>query len=373
MTTVLLSSVSPPAELKVRLTDDVDFRSVAVAVIDVGDKSEAAEIQTRRWRSELGDEFVPIVWLLPASDARSATNGLNAGADIILSHPLDKSLLISQLKSGMRSRLAALRVLARANESRMLGEHLHRAHAEIDRERAAVRRMRLAFLQRSFPECGSARFAVCNRARGQVGGDYYDVTPLARDRVLFQIGDVVGSSAAGGLLGHFAARVASMSALRTATQSPGELLAEVNRELLRLGLDDPPTIAMAIGSLDTTSGQFAMARAGLPAPVVVSAIGQAEDWCVAGPFLGTAETDYSTRTATLRLGERLVIGTDGIKPDGDPDPVRWTRLGEIAAGLSHLTGQAYADAVANELLTEVRHQDDFTLMVVEMLRETVHS
>ena len=383
MNTILVSSLSPPPDLRGPLTDagfngldhglgsipPVDFSSIAVALVDVGDKPDSAAVQTRRWRSELGDEFVPIVWLLPASDSRLAVEGLDAGADVVLSRPLDPLLLGSQLRSGFRSRVAALRAMARANESRMLSEHLQRAHTQIDRERAAVRRIRLAFLQRSFPECGAFRFAVCHRARGQIGGDFYDMTPLSRDRVLFQVGDVVGPSAAGGLLGNFAARVASMAAMRAHTPSPGELLAEVNRELLQLGMEDPPMVAMAIGVLDANTGQLTLARAGLPSPVLIAATGEAEEWTMAGPFLGTADTSYPTRATTFRAGDKLAIGTDGIKPDGNPSPVTGARLAEIAARHRELSGQAFNDAVANDLLADVRHEDDFTLMVVEMKRE----
>ena len=85
-----------------------------------------------------------------------------------------------------------------------------------------------------------------------------------------------------------------------------------------------------------------------------------------GPFLGTADTAYQPRTGTLRPGDRLVIGTDGTRPDGmsaagSPDPLR-----DAAARHRGLAGPAFADALTRELLPALRHPDDFTLMVVEM-------
>ena len=379
MAMVLVSSVSP-ADLHGRSVmgfalhihtlgsiPPVDFSSVAVALIDVGDKpilqwSKPAGGRTRR---RVRAHRVAVAGFgFAIGSGRS-----DAAPMIVLSRPLDPLLLSSQLRSGFRCRVAPSRAMARPM-NRECFEHLQR-HAQMDRERAAVPHPR-AFLQRSFPECGAFRFTVYHRARGQIGGDFYDVTPLSRDRVLFQIGDVVGPSAAGGLLGNFAARVASMAAMQAPTPSPGELLAEVNRELLRLGMEDPPMVAMAIGVLDANTGQLTLARAGLPAPVLIAATGDAEEWTMAGPFLGTGDTSYPTRTTTFRAGDKLTIGTDGIKPDGDPSPINGGRLAEIAARHRELSGQAFNDAVANDLLADVRHEDDFTLMVVEMKREACH-
>ena len=54
----------------------VDFGSIAVAVIEVAERTELAASQTRRWRAELGDQIVPVVWI--ASPDRAAA-GLDAG------------------------------------------------------------------------------------------------------------------------------------------------------------------------------------------------------------------------------------------------------------------------------------------------------
>jgi sigma-B regulation protein RsbU (phosphoserine phosphatase) len=384
MPAVLVSAVSPPADLRGLIADSgfavvdhalgsvppVDFGPVSVAVLDVGTKPDAATLQTRRWRAELADNLVPIVWLLPAPDARLAARGLDAGADAVLERHAEAAVLVAQLRSAARARLSAARVAARADESRMLGEHLRKAHALIDRELAIARGVRLASLQRSFPERGAVRFAVSHRPRGRTGGDFYRVAATDPDRLAFHLGDVVGPGAAGGLLGNFAAQIATASAESAPARSPGDVLAGVNRELLRLGLDEPPLVAMLAGVVETRSGEIAVARAGLPAPVFVPAGGEPEAWAVPGPFLGTGDASYPVRTALLRTGDKLVVGTDGIRPDGDPNPSGVDPLLEVAARHRDLTGQGFADAVARDLLTGVRHEDDFTLLVVEMAVET---
>lgn len=376
MPIVLVSAASPPADLRGLLADagcaaldhtlgstpPVDFSQVALAIVDVGDRPDAAISQTRRWRAELGDELVPIVWLLLSSNSELAARGLEAGADAVLARPLDAEVFLAQVKSATRMRVAASRMAARANESRLLAGHLQKAHSQIDRELAAVRRVQRAFLPRSLPTIGNARFAVSHRPRSRVGGDFYDVRQLDGGRVGFFLADVIGSGTAAGLLGAFAAQSIAMRSV----VPPGESLEAVNRELIALVIDDRPLVAMLTGILDANSGAIAVARAGLPAPVLVPATGSPEVWAIPGPFLGTADSTYPTRSATLRSGDKLVIGTDGFRTDGDPNPAGEDQLIEVAARHRGLSGQAFVDAVARDLLTEVRHEDDFTLLVLEM-------
>jgi hypothetical protein len=150
---------------------------------------------------------------------------------------------------------------------------------------------------------------------------------------------------------------------------PEEVLAAVNRRLVELGTDDLPVVAMLCGLLNARTGALSLARAGLPSPVYVPAAGRAEVWAVPGPFLGTAGATYPPRAAALRPGDRLLIGTDGTRPDGDPGPGSPDHLVAAADRHGGATGPAFVDAVAGELLARVRHADDFTLLGVEVLGE----
>jgi len=379
MPAVLVSASSRPGDLRELLAKSgfavidhvlgsipaVDFSSIAVALVDVGEKSDSAIAQTRRWRAELGDELVPIVWLVPASDPRLATRGLEAGADAILTRPLDAAQLTAQVHSAARCRDTAARVAARAGEARLLGEHLQKAHAEIYREQAALRRVRLGFLQRTFPDRGPARFAVVHRPRRRTGGDFYEVTPIDREGVAFLVGDVIGPGAASELLGHFTARMAHRLAVEQNTA--GDILADVNRELLGLGLDDLPLVGLVLGIFAPT-GDLSLARAGMPEPVYLPSEGAPEAWGLPGPFLCTAESAYSTRSAVLAPGDRLLIGSDGIRASDEGEPAGNQRLVELADRHRQLAGQPFIDAIARDLLSIVRHDDDFTLMVMEVVR-----
>src|SRR5207248_1955594 len=120
MPTVLVSAVPPAAAADLRewlsaagfavldhplgAPPAIDFGPVSAAVVDVGEKAEAAALQTRRWRAELGDELVPLVWVLPAASAEQTARGLDAGADVVLARPLDAAAFVAQVRAAARAR-----------------------------------------------------------------------------------------------------------------------------------------------------------------------------------------------------------------------------------------------------------------------------
>jgi hypothetical protein len=61
-----------------------------------------------------------------------------------------------------------------------------------------------------------------------------------------------------------------------------------------------------------------------------------------------------------------VIGTDGIRPEGNPAPRNEDELLEAISRHQSKSGQGFVDAIASDLLAKVRHSDDFTLLSVEM-------
>lgn len=339
----------------------VNFAGVDVAVVDAGEGAEAAAAQTRRWRAELGDEHLPVVWVLESSDPAAVARGLDAGADAVLVRPVHAGVLSAQVRSAVRSRVAAARVASRAAEARIVGDQLTRTFAQIDRELDLTRTVRLALLQRTLPAAPNAAFAVCHRPRSRNGGDFYAVHQLAGGRTLFLVGDVIGHTTLGGLLGTFVAETVRDAARDKPTAPAGALLGAANDALLRLKLDDAPLVALVAGVLDE-SGRLSIARAGLPAPVYLPAAGDPEAWSLPGPFLGIAETTYPSRLATLTPGDQLLVATDGTRPDGDPGPEDGSRLLEVAGRHRQQTGQPFVDAVATDLLAQVRHEDDVTLL-----------
>ena len=347
----------------------VDFGPVVVAVIEVGDTPEVAAAQTRRWRAELGNHFLPMMWV---SAPNTIAAGLDAGADAVLPRPVEPAVFSAQLRALARAHSTAAKVAVRAGEARLLGDQLRKVLAQLDREQEMARRAHATFLPRTFPMVGGARFNVCYRPRSRTGGDFHDVRRLDEHHIGFYVGDVVGASAASAnLLGVIIQQSVTMKEIGELSYRivpPNEVLSAVNRELLSLGAEDLPLVAMLAGVVNAETGALTLSRAGLPAAVHVPATGAPVVWSVPGPFLGAADATYQSVSGTLAPGDRLLIGTDGTRPDGDPGPAGTDRLLEAASKHQTASGPEFVDAVARELLQHVRHADDFTLLCVEMSR-----
>jgi hypothetical protein len=338
----------------------VDFSALAAAVVDAGDQPDMAAAQARRWRSELSDEVFPVVWVLDAADPARAAAALAAGADAVLPRPLHAGWFVAQLRAAVRAREAAARVAVRAAEAQLLGDQLNRAVAQLDRELDDARRLRLARRTGPLPAAGQVRLAAHHLPRGGAGGDFHAAESVGPDRLVFLVGSAAGSGVAAGLIGPFLSDSIVTAARGNPHAAAGELVTAANRDLLRLGLADPPLVALFVGLMNPHSGELGFARAGTPAPVYVPADSGPELWSVPGPFLGVAETTYATHTARLCLGDRLLVGTDGTRPDADADPAATVRL--LADQFRDRAGQRFVDAVAVELLSRIDRAADFTLL-----------
>src|SRR5687768_4538017 len=72
-------------------------RANAVVLAVTGKVLGTAQALCRRWRIELGEQFVPFVWLAAADIPPQA--GLDSGADVVLPDTVAPDHLVAQLKS----------------------------------------------------------------------------------------------------------------------------------------------------------------------------------------------------------------------------------------------------------------------------------
>ncbi|MFD0035434.1 SpoIIE family protein phosphatase [Streptomyces sp. NPDC127172] len=142
----------------------------------------------------------------------------------------------------------------------------------------------------------------------EVGGDWFDVIPLAEDKTALVVGDVMGS-------GIDAA--ATMGRLRTATATLADLDLPPAQVLQRLdkitaGLD--PYIATCIyAEYDPRSDRCRIAAAGHLPPALIPAGGPPELLDLpSGAPLGVGGVPFETTTVSLSPGDQLVLYTDGL-------------------------------------------------------------
>ncbi|SHL57720.1 Histidine kinase-like ATPase domain-containing protein [Actinacidiphila paucisporea] len=213
-------------------------------------------------------------------------------------------------------------------------------------------------------------------AQAGVGGDWFDVIPLAGARVAVVVGDIVG---------HGMHAAATMGRLRTAVFNfsmldlpPDDLLAHLDDLVNRIdkdqsagagppGADAPIAGATCLYAIyDPVTRCCQLARAGHLPPALVAPDGSVELLDVpAGPPLGLGGLPFEAIEHRLPEGSRLVLYTDGLVEDRFRDiDVGLDLLRSALSGTAGRTTEESCDAVLNALMPAAP-TDDIALLVAE--------
>jgi serine phosphatase RsbU (regulator of sigma subunit) len=219
----------------------------------------------------------------------------------------------------------------------------------------------------------------------QVGGDWYDIIPLAAGRVGIVIGDVEGRGPrAAAIMGQLRA---ALRAFAQDEKSPADIMRKLDewcRALAPasengLGAGDPPTASCIYMIYDAWSRELTFANAGHDAPLLISA-GQVRqlEFRHKGVLLGVRGKGirglptYKEQTIGMPPGAILVFYTDGLtdrrtRADGsghysEAEAVEMLRRAVRGAAAS---GDADAVATAAECAVPGDIDDDMAILVVK--------
>jgi phosphoserine phosphatase RsbU/P len=345
-------------------------RANAVVLAVTGKVLGTAQALCRRWRIELGEQFVPFVWLAAADIPPQA--GLDSGADVVLPDTVAPDHLVAQLKSLLRVHHLHSRLAGRAAEAQHLNQRLQQAFQQIDSDLELTRRIHRGFLPRNLPDVGRIRFGICYRPRSRMGGDFYDVLRLDEDHIGIYMADAMGRGLpASSLLSIFVKRSLTPKEILGHSYRlvpPGEVLDRLNRDVLNLGLPEPPFVTMVYVHLNTRDGSLTFARAAHPHPLYVPADGEpVVYWHGAGTLLGVFEAEFPVQQRQLAVGDKMILFSDGVHPPTSGPGGLHDPLVEAVTRHRGLAVQPFVDAVARDLLETSRQPDDFTLLAVEMM------
>ncbi|MFE0799279.1 SpoIIE family protein phosphatase [Streptomyces sp. NPDC058812] len=195
------------------------------------------------------------------------------------------------------------------------------------RERATALALQHSLLPKGLP--GQAAVEVAHRylpsvSAAGIGGDWFDVIPLAGSRVALVVGDVVG---------HGIPSTATMGRLCTAVRTladvdlpPDELLTHLDDLVTHLVAGDSGDEVAELGATclyavyDPVSRRLSLAAAGHPAPAVVLPDGTARlVRMTAGPPLGVGGLPFEAAELELPEGSVVALYTDGLVEDRDRD------------------------------------------------------
>jgi serine phosphatase RsbU (regulator of sigma subunit) len=220
----------------------------------------------------------------------------------------------------------------------------------------------------------------------QVGGDWYDIIPLAVGRVGIVIGDVEGRGArAAAIMGQLRA---ALRAFAQDEKSPADIMRKLDEWCRALApaddagvplAGDPPTVSCIYMVYDAWSRELTFANAGHDAPLVISG-GQVRqlEFEHKGVLLGVRGKGirglptYKEQTILVPPGAILVFFTDGLtdrrtRADGsghysEDEAVEMLSHAVRAAAAS---GDADAVATAAEFAVPGDIDDDMAILVVK--------
>ncbi len=207
----------------------------------------------------------------------------------------------------------------------------------------------------------AARYLPATRGM-EIGGDFYDLVPLAGEAAAV-IGDVQGHNVtAAGLMGQIRTAV---RAYTTVGQPPGEVMSSTNRLLIDLGSELFASCLYL--RMDPGRGQVVLARAGHLPPLLREPDGEVRVLDLAGgPLLGIdADAAYPTTEVTLAPGALLVLCTDGlIESPGVDIEDALTGLANRLAGIGDRPLDEVADTLVEHSGTAEQRVDDVALLLL---------
>jgi phosphoserine phosphatase RsbU/P len=336
----------------------VDFAPITAAIISLPDRLQPAIEQTRRWRVELGEHYVPILWVGDLQSTEWANVALQSGADAYLARPLDADHLAAQLHACERIRALTDHHRQRANEVPVLVERLRKSIEHHTTAQTLTRRIYQQLSTHTIPTSSRLQVAVHHRPRSRTSGDAYDIN---RSDSWWHILLTDTPNALAGLY------LRNLAQRAIGTLEPGELFTQLNAALLALDQPESALAAAQVVVIDELTGDLGFARAAMPSIVHVPCEGPLETWSVDGPLLGVHAASYTMQYACLEVGAKLIFGTDGTIPLRD-ETFELSRVLLAAERHRHLPAESFVNAVALELLAQITTPDDFTLIALERPR-----
>ena len=201
-----------------------------------------------------------------------------------------------------------------------------------------------------------------------VGGDFYDLMPLAAGGTAFALGDVSGKGIAAALLAAMAQ--GALQAQFAGGLGLTEVINSLNRVLVQRSAADR-FITLFCAVLDP-DGRFAYINAGHNLPILVRTDGGTELLTTKSVLLGAFDfAKYQERETRLAPGDIVVIYTDGVTEavNAAGEMFGDDRLVSLVAASASLSADEIKGRVLGEVVaftSGLPQGDDITLIVLKM-------
>jgi PAS domain S-box-containing protein len=237
------------------------------------------------------------------------------------------------------------------------------AHRSYDRERRASEAFQQAALPTSLPAVPGLAFSAIYKAgsaEALVGGDWYDAFRLTDGRVIFSVGDVMGSG-----LGAAVTMSSVRQAIRGAAQILPDPCAVLDAADRALRSERPEAIVTAfLAIFDPVTATLSYASAGHPAPFLWDGDGAIQELGSSDLPLGLRpeHRSESARHISVPDGAMLVLYTDGLTEATRDVLEGEEHLRQAMTTAAVLNSPDPARTIADAVLHEIH--DDVAILVV---------
>ncbi|MFQ5674294.1 MAG: PP2C family protein-serine/threonine phosphatase [bacterium] len=259
-----------------------------------------------------------LILLTGYADKENAIKGINEiGLFQYIEKPWDNEDLKLTIRNGIQHKnLRQVLQLKILELDRVLLERdkLSQQNEMLQEELLLARNVQQSMLPETFPEMNGISIATRYLPALEIGGDLYDVIALADDKIAVLVADVTGHGIQAALITSVVK--SSFSAFRDRDAKPGDILAFMNRILVKI-LPRAMFAAAAVIVIDTRNGHCHISNGGIPQPVLLNARENLVQQIPAtGLLLGIADEETfepgEEIAFQLKKGEVLLLFTDGL-------------------------------------------------------------
>jgi len=242
------------------------------------------------------------------------------------------------------------------------------AKQRMEEELRTARDIQRRLLPDKIPDIPGLEVSTLSLSSREVGGDYFDVALLNRDRTMFMIADVTGKGVPAALL---------MSSIHACTHimlpmqlSLQEAIEHTNRVLYEN--TDPDIFITAFAAIYYPDKSFSFVNAGHEPPLLVRANGNIEYLREGGTLLGILpNTSYDSGEITLSSNDVIVMFTDGVTEAMGEAMEEYSpeRLVSLVKSNYHISASALTELIQNDIQDFTGPvetlSDDRTLIVIK--------
>jgi serine phosphatase RsbU (regulator of sigma subunit) len=250
----------------------------------------------------------------------------------------------------------------------------------LNHEFQIARNVQLGLLPSKLPDIAGYNIAASFETAIEVGGDFYDILQLDKNKYLFTIGDVSGKGASAAF--YMAQFISLLRYSVQFTKKPEDIAERLNKYFISYVADRQIFITAVIGILDITRNKISLIRAGHNLPIFIHADNNEKinEINTPGIGIGLSKTNFKkslkVENLDMNAGDKLLLFTDGIPEAAKPalndnmEVFGEEQFMQLINDWRHLSAKQFSEKINSELAQFYgKHSrvDDHTTLIIEKI------